>query len=57
MMENQSNQDVNATKDTQQKVEAISTEQTEKKEAVTATQFDPKEAKHGVDFCCGSCGG
>ena len=20
-------------------------------------QFDPKGAKHGVDVCCGSCGG
>lgn len=27
------------------------------KEHVKATTVDPKNAKHGVDFCCGSCGG
>lgn len=27
------------------------------RETVKATTVDPKEAKHGVDYCCGSCGG
>jgi CCGSCS motif protein len=57
MMEKQTNKDLSATQNTESKVEAAVAEQAEKKETVTATQFDPKEAKHGVDFCCGSCGG
>ena len=56
-MENQTNNDVKATQNTQSQLDAAATEQQENKETVTATQFDPKEAKHGVDFCCGSCGG
>lgn len=56
IMENQTNNDVKAAQNTQQP-EVASTEKVEKKESVEATQFDPKEAKHGVDFCCGSCGG
>lgn len=27
------------------------------KERAQAVQVDPKQAEHGVDFCCGSCGG
>lgn len=55
-MEIQTKSDVKAPQDTQKSV-SDSVGQAEKKESVTATQFDPKEAKHGVDFCCGSCGG
>tara|TARA_R110002167_G_scaffold305989_1_gene510356 strand:+ start:195 stop:386 length:192 start_codon:yes stop_codon:yes gene_type:complete len=56
IMENQTNNDAQALQNTQQP-EAASAEKSEKKKSVEATQFDPKEAKHGVDFCCGSCGG
>ena len=55
-MENQTNKDVKSTQNAQPQTE-VAAEKSEKKETVTATQFDPKEAKHGVDFCCGSCGG
>lgn len=56
IMENKTNNDVKAAQTTQQP-EVPSVEKVEKKESVEATQFDPKEAKHGVDYCCGSCGG
>lgn len=55
-MENQTKNDVKSPTNAQEQKTSVA-EQTEKKEAVEATQFDPKEAKHGVDFCCGSCGG
>ena len=60
-MENQTNTEINKEakldQQTQHNVEATPAEKTENNEGVTATEFDPKEAKHGVDFCCGSCGG
>tara|TARA_R110001599_G_scaffold143401_2_gene324359 strand:+ start:480 stop:647 length:168 start_codon:yes stop_codon:yes gene_type:complete len=55
-MENQTKSDIKIPQNTQQP-ETASVEQAEKKESATAAQFDPKEAKHGIDFCCGSCGG
>ena len=56
-----SNQEAKADQQAQKSVENVSAEQTEKNsavnETVTASQFDPKKTKHGVDYCCGSCGG
>lgn len=60
-LSNASNQEAKANQHAQKSAENVSAEQAEKNaavnETVTASQFDPKKAKHGVDYCCGSCGG
>ena len=60
-MGNATNQAAEVDQQAQKNAQQVSAEQPKTselvKETVTATQVDPKQAKHGVDYCCGSCGG
>ena len=60
-MGNATNQEAKVDQQAQNNAQQVSSEHPETNEAVsetvTATQVDPKQAKHGVNYCCGSCGG